>query len=148
MRKMELGETALGRHVLIEFYGCPSELIENNALIEQHMCGAANYSGATIVESVFHHFNPYGVSGAVIIKESHLTIHTWPEYGFVSVDVYTCGDSVNPWKAADYLSEKLQAKKTESIEVPRGTIDKIRQFAKQEMEETKVNPKEELEGVN
>ncbi|MFC4022441.1 adenosylmethionine decarboxylase [Oceanobacillus longus] len=138
---------ALGRHVLIEFYGCPSEVIEDHALIEKHMRGAAAYSGATIVESVFHHFNPYGVSGAVIIAESHLTIHTWPEYGFASVDVYTCGDSVNPWKAADYLSEKLQAKKTESSEVPRGMVDKIRQFAEQEIEEVRVKPKEELEGV-
>ncbi|MGJ9457301.1 adenosylmethionine decarboxylase [Oceanobacillus sp. CF4.6] len=139
---------ALGRHVLIEFYGCPSKVIEDNALIEKHMRGAADYSGATIVESVFHHFNPYGVSGAVIIAESHLTIHTWPEYGFASVDVYTCGDSVNPWKAADYLSEKLQAKKTESSEVPRGMVDKIRQFAEQEIEEVRAKPKEEeLEGV-
>ncbi len=143
---MGLEITALGRHVLIEFYGCPSDIIENNALIEKFMRGAADYSGATIVESVFHHFNPYGVSGAVIIAESHLTIHTWPEYGFASVDVYTCGDSVNPWKAADYLSEKLQAKKTESFEVPRGMVDKIRQFAEQEIEEVKVKP-QELEGV-
>ena len=142
---MGLEITALGRHVLIEFYGCPSEVIENNALIEQHMRGAADYSGATIVESVFHHFNPYGVSGAVIIAESHLTIHTWPEYGFASVDVYTCGDSVNPWKAADYLSEKLQAKKTESFEVPRGMVDKIKQFAEREIEEVLVKP--EMEGM-
>ncbi|KOO52627.1 S-adenosylmethionine decarboxylase proenzyme [Viridibacillus sp. FSL H8-0123] len=140
---MEL--STLGRHVLIEFYGCPSEVIENNALIERFMNEAADYSGATIVESVFHHFNPYGVSGAVIIEESHLTIHTWPEYGFASVDVYTCGDSVNPWKAADYLSEKLHATKTESFEIPRGMADKIRQFAEQEIDQIKV--KIELEGV-
>ncbi|ETT86541.1 adenosylmethionine decarboxylase [Viridibacillus sp. FSL R5-0477] len=137
--------STLGRHVLIEFYGCPSEVIENNALIERFMNEAADYSGATIVESVFHHFNPYGVSGAVIIEESHLTIHTWPEYGFASVDVYTCGDSVNPWKAADYLSEKLHATKTESFEIPRGMADKIRQFAEQEIDQIKV--KIELEGV-
>ena len=112
---MGLELRTLGRHVLIEFYGCPSEIMENNALIEQYMREAADYSGATIVESVFHHFNPYGVSGAVIIEESHLTIHTWPEYGFASVDVYTCGDSVNPWMAADYLAEKLKASKTESF---------------------------------
>lgn len=136
---------ALGRHVLIEYYGCSKEIIEDNGLIEQFMKEAADYSGATIVESVFHHFNPYGVSGAVIIAESHLTIHTWPEYGFASVDVYTCGDSVSPWKATDYLSEKLKAKKTESFEVPRGMVDKIRQFAEQEID--KVQVKQTLEGV-
>ncbi|GGG25816.1 S-adenosylmethionine decarboxylase proenzyme [Lysinibacillus alkalisoli] len=142
---MSLELRTLGRHVLIEFYGCPSDIMEDNALIEQYMREAADYSGATIVESVFHHFNPYGVSGAVIIEESHLTIHTWPEYGFASVDVYTCGDSVNPWKAADYLSEKLKAKQTESFEVPRGMADKIRQFAEKEIE--KIQVKSELEGV-
>ncbi|MUK90613.1 S-adenosylmethionine decarboxylase proenzyme [Ornithinibacillus sp. L9] len=142
---MSLELKALGRHVLIEYYGCPSEIIEKNALIEKLMREAADYSGATIVDSVFHHFNPYGVSGAVIIAESHLTIHTWPEYGFASVDVYTCGDSVSPWKAVDYLSEKLQAKKTESFEVPRGMVDKIRQFAERDIREVSVKP--ELEGV-
>ncbi|MGG0642539.1 adenosylmethionine decarboxylase [Sporosarcina gallistercoris] len=143
---MSLELSALGRHVLIEYYGCPSEIIENNKVIEQFMKEAADYSGATIVESVFHHFNPYGVSGAVIIAESHLTIHTWPEYGFASVDVYTCGDSVSPWKAADYLAEKLQAKKVESFEVPRGMVEKIRQFAEKEIEEVTVKPV--LAGVN
>jgi len=142
---MGLELRTLGRHVLIEFYGCPSEIMENNALIEQYMREAADYSGATIVESVFHHFNPYGVSGAVIIEESHLTIHTWPEYGFASVDVYTCGDSVNPWMAADYLAEKLKASKTESFEIPRGMADKIRLHAEQEIKNIQV--KVQLEGA-
>ncbi|AMW98985.1 adenosylmethionine decarboxylase [Rummeliibacillus sp. G93] len=145
---MGLELNTLGRHVLIELYGCPSEIIENNALIEQYMCEAADYSGATIVESVFHHFNPYGVSGAVIISESHLTIHTWPEYGFASVDVYTCGESVSPWKAGDYLAEKLKAKKVESFDFPRGTVEKIRQFANRELGKIQVKPEEyELEGA-
>ena len=142
---MSLELSALGRHVLIEFYGCPKNIIEDNKLIEKLMNEAADYSGATIVESCFHHFNPYGVSGAVIIAESHLTIHTWPEYGFASVDVYTCGDSVSPWKAADYLAEKLQSKKTESFEVPRGMADKIKGFAAEKIDRVQV--KQDLEGV-
>ncbi|AXI08349.1 S-adenosylmethionine decarboxylase proenzyme [Oceanobacillus zhaokaii] len=128
---MDLKNLALGRHVLIEYYGCTTEIIENNGLIEQYMREAADHAGARVVESVFHHFNPYGVSGAVIIAESHLTIHTWPEYDFASVDVYTCGDEVDPSKAADYLSVKLQAKKTELMEIPRGIAGKIKQFANQ-----------------
>lgn len=144
---MSIELSTLGRHVLIEFYGCPAEIIEQNKLIEQFMNEAANYSGATIVESCFHHFNPYGVSGAVIIAESHLTIHTWPEYGFASVDVYTCGDSVSPWKAAEYLEQKLQAKKTESFEVPRGMADKIRQFAQQEIAEITVKQEQYVEAT-
>lgn len=123
----------LGRHILIEYYGCDEEIIENNALIEQLMNEAAEKSGATIVNSVFHYFNPYGVSGAVIIEESHLTIHTWPEYGYASVDVYTCGDSVDPWIAANYLEEAFKAAKSESFEIPRGMADKIRDQARKEI---------------
>ncbi|RDW17259.1 adenosylmethionine decarboxylase [Oceanobacillus chungangensis] len=128
---MNLKNRALGRHVLIDYYGCTTEIIENNGLIEQYMQEAADYAGARVVESVFHHFNPYGVSGAVIIAESHLTIHTWPEYDFASVDVFTCGDEVDPKKAADYLTIKLQAKKTELTELPRGIAKNIKQFANQ-----------------
>jgi len=132
---MGLEKPALGRHVLIEYYGCTKEIIEDNALIEQYMREAADYAGATVVESVFHHFNPFGVSGAVLIAESHLTIHTWPEYDFASVDVYTCGDTVDPSKAADYLADKLQAKKTETMEIPRGMVDKIKMYADRELEQ-------------
>ena len=83
----------LGRHILIEFYNCNEEILASPELIEKHMNKAAKIANATIVNSVFHHFNPYGVSGAVIISESHLAIHTWPEYGYAAVDVFTCGDS-------------------------------------------------------
>jgi len=135
---MGLALSTLGRHVLVEFYGCPSEIIENNKLIEKVMNEAADYAGATIVESVFHHFNPYGVSGAVIIAESHLTIHTWPEYGYASVDIYTCGDSVSPWKAAEYLSEKLKANRTESLKYLEEWSIKFKQFAERDIKEVTV----------
>ncbi len=77
----------LGRHLLIEYYNCNEEILKNHELVEEYMNEAAKISGATIVNSLFHHFNPYGVSGAVIIQESHLSIHTWPEYGYAAVDV-------------------------------------------------------------
>lgn len=116
----------LGRHILVEFYNCDQGILADHEMIEKVMNEAALVSKATIVNSVFHHFNPYGVSGAVIIAESHLTIHTWPEYGYAAVDLFTCGDSVNPWIAFEYLSDKLLAEKWETSEVPRGAVDKIR----------------------
>lgn len=128
----------LGRHILIEYYGCDESIIEDNALIEKLMNEAALKSGATIVDSVFHYFNPYGVSGAVIIEESHLTIHTWPEYQYASVDVYTCGDSVDPWVAANYLETVFKAKKCESFEIPRGMADKIKNVASKQIKSFKV----------
>lgn len=102
----------------------------NNSTFTTHVVtssGTDTYS--TIVQSVFHHFNPYGVSGAVIISESHLAIHTWPEYGYAAVDVFTCGDKINPWTAFKYLEEVFKAERSESIEVPRGMVEKIRNFS-------------------
>ena len=79
--------TTLGRHVLIEYYNCDKDILKDHDKIEEIMNEAARVSGATIVESCFHTFNPYGVSGAVIISESHLTIHTWPEYGLSLIHI-------------------------------------------------------------
>lgn len=119
----------LGRQILIEFYNCNEETMASPELIEKYMNEAARIAEATIVDSVFHHFNPYGVSGAVIISESHLAIHTWPEYGYAAVDVFTCGDKINPWKAFDYLEKVFEADRSESTEIPRGMTEKIRKFS-------------------
>ena len=119
----------LGRHILAEFYNCDEEILNNHQLIEQYMNEAAIKAKATIVKSVFHMFNPWGVSGAVVIQESHLTIHTWPEYGYAAVDLFTCGDEVDPWLAFAHLKDKLNAEKTETLEIPRGIVDKIRVYS-------------------
>ena len=92
----------LGRHILVEYYNCDEEVLKNPKLIEEFMNNSALNAKATIVDSVFHHFNPWGVSGAVIIAESHLTIHTWPEYGYAAADFFTCGD-IDPWKSFELL---------------------------------------------
>lgn len=128
---MNIGQ--LGRHILIELYNCDKEILNDNQLIEKHMNEAAKISKATIVKSCFHVFNPCGVSGAVIIQESHLTIHTWPEYGYAAVDLFTCGEQVDPWIAFDYLRQKLKATKSETTEVPRGVVDRIKYYSKEDL---------------
>lgn len=130
----------LGRHILVEFYNCDKDMLNDYALIEEHMKKAAELAKATIVESVFHLFNPWGVSGAVVIQESHLTIHTWPEYGYAAVDLFTCGEEVDPWTAFTYLKNKLKADRTETLEVPRGIVDKIKKFSTEEIKEVKYKP--------
>ncbi|MBN2898339.1 MAG: S-adenosylmethionine decarboxylase proenzyme [Clostridia bacterium] len=119
----------LGRHILVEYYNCDAEILKDHKLIEEMMVAAAKKANATVVQSVFHLFNPWGVSGAVVISESHLTIHTWPEFGYAAVDLFTCGDSVNPWIAFDYLTESLKAERSESMEVTRGMVDKIKAYS-------------------
>ncbi|MGL4634238.1 MAG: adenosylmethionine decarboxylase [Cetobacterium sp.] len=133
----------LGRHILIEFYNCDEEILKNPILIKEHMNEAARIANATIVESVFHHFNPYGVSGAVIISESHLAIHTWPEYGYAAVDVFTCGDKIDPWTAFKFLEDVFKSDRSESIEVPRGMVDKIRNYSKKKLGKITFKPEEE-----
>lgn len=111
---------ALGFHILAEFYGCNKTCLDDIAEIEAFMVAAAVKAGAEVREVVFHKFSPQGVSGVVIISESHLTIHTWPELNYAAVDIFTCGKRVDPWIACAYLGEKLQAGKTYTIEVGRG----------------------------
>ncbi|KPU27467.1 S-adenosylmethionine decarboxylase proenzyme [Caloranaerobacter sp. TR13] len=131
----------LGRHILAEFYNCDKDILNDHALIEKYMNEAATEAKATIVKSVFHLFNPWGVSGVVVIQESHLTIHTWPEYGYAAVDLFTCGDEVDPWIAFDYLKEKLKAEKAETLEVPRGIVEKIKRFSDGKLDDIKVKHK-------
>lgn len=111
---------ALGRHLLIEYYGCDAEILNDVAQIEEAMTEAAHRTGATIVKSIFHLFNPHGVSGVVVIAESHLAIHTWPEYGFAAVDLFSCGQGVDPYAAVSYLGTRLGACSQEVQEIPRG----------------------------
>jgi S-adenosylmethionine decarboxylase len=114
---------SLGRHLLTEFYGCDREILNDPDRIKRIMEGAAITSGASIVQSVFHLFNPHGISGVVVIAESHLAIHTWPEYGYSAVDIFTCGEEVDPWRAHQYLKKKLKAGSTSTMELLRGKID-------------------------
>ena len=130
----------LGRHILVEYYNCDKAVLNSHGQIEKHMVEAAKKANATVVTSTFHMFNPWGVSGAVIIQESHLTIHTWPEYGYAAVDLFTCGDTVNPWIAFDYLQKKLGAEKTDSTEISRGLVDRIRKNSKEELGKITFKP--------
>ena len=113
---------ALGRHILAEFFQCDRDLLKDTDRIESSMSDAAEKCGATIVKSVFHTFNPFGVSGVVVIEESHLAIHTWPEYGYAAVDVFTCGETIDPRVAVEYLKEQLRAEEVTTVELKRGEI--------------------------
>ncbi|HCW93682.1 MAG TPA: S-adenosylmethionine decarboxylase proenzyme [Flexistipes sinusarabici] len=114
---------ALGKHILVEFYGCNPEKLKDTRMLQTEFENAADMSGATVVDSTFHTFSPYGVSGVVVIAESHLTIHTWPEYGYAAVDLFTCGDTVDPWKAFSYLKSVLESNNTSTIEMKRGQLN-------------------------
>lgn len=113
----------LGRHLLAEFYDCNSNILNNVQMIEDMMTEAAVACGATVVDKNFHLFSPFGVSGVVIISESHLAIHTWPEYGYAAVDLFTCGNSCDPKVAYDFLREKFHAGSAFYSELKRGLMN-------------------------
>lgn len=113
----------LGKHAIAELYDCDKELLNNVEKIEELLVESAIECGATIVEKCFHRFNPYGVSGVVIIAESHISIHTWPEYGYAAVDLFTCGTECKTKKAYDYLVSAFKSKKSIYNELQRGLLD-------------------------
>jgi spermidine synthase len=113
---------SLGRHIIVEYYDCDPMLMNDVVHIEQSMEQAAKTAGATIINSTFHYFSPYGVSGVVVIQESHLAIHTWPEYGYASVDLFTCGGEVDPWVAYKELKNLLKAGHGSALELSRGEM--------------------------
>jgi S-adenosylmethionine decarboxylase proenzyme len=113
---------ALGRHLLLELHDCNREALDDTDRIRDVMLKAAIDCGAVVLGNQFHHFNPQGVSGVIVIAESHLSIHTWPEYGYAAVDVFTCGTAVNPEIAAEVLINGLSAKNHSLMEVPRGVL--------------------------
>ncbi len=115
--------SALGRHILAEFYGCPMETLIDLEQIKQSMVAAALEAGAEVKETVFHQFSPQGVSGVVVISESHLAIHTWPEFGYAAVDVFTCGQTVDPWVSCNYLKQSFSAQNMSAREIERGIFD-------------------------
>lgn len=86
---------ALGRQVTLECYDCNRGILADPARMEQIFLEAAHKSGATVISSHFHAFEPQGISGVVIISESHFAVHAWPEYDYAAVDIFTCGESID-----------------------------------------------------
>jgi len=113
---------ALGRHLLLELLDCDPEALNSLDIVKTSMVEAAKRAQATIIDVVFHEFNPFGISGVVVIAESHLAIHTWPEYRYAAVDVFSCGESLQPQLAVDYLVEQLGAARASVVELQRGVF--------------------------
>lgn len=101
---------ALGRHLTIEYYDCNAGVLADTALMEKLFVDAAVKSGATVLESSFHAFEPQGVSGIVVICESHFAVHAWPEHDYAAVDIFTCGDQIDFELAAATLRDSLQSR--------------------------------------
>ncbi len=119
---------ALGRHLLLELRECNVAVLDDLKYLENALVSAAIESGATVLDKSFHQFAPQGVSGVVLIAESHLSLHTWPEHAYAAVDIFTCGTTVKIEVAADSLVRQLGSKDPSFLEVKRGVFVRERKL--------------------
>lgn len=118
-------EPSLGSHLLVELYGCNEDSLRLESTVGTAMRDAAVESEATVVAESFHEFKPWGVSGAVIIQESHYTIHTWPEHGYAAVDLFYCGGTVKVHKAIETLEQRFKPSRIKFLVVRRGLDSEV-----------------------
>ncbi|MBO8174289.1 MAG: S-adenosylmethionine decarboxylase proenzyme [Thermococcus sp.] len=117
-------DTPIGMHVVLDLYECDPQILDDIEKIEEILTKAAEIANSTIIDKRFHKFSPQGVSGVVVVSESHIAIHTWPEHGYAAVDVYTCGDHTMPLKASEYIIKELKCKRPTVVKLDRGLLFK------------------------
>ncbi len=120
---------SLGRQLLVELHGCHPETLKKVDTVREILTSAAKAAKATIVDVAFHEFSPYGVSGVVIIAESHISVHTWPEHKYAAVDIFTCGDTTVPEEVAQYVATRFRCRATSSVEMKRGIVESFSQVS-------------------
>ena len=102
---------SFGRHYIVDLIGCEEETLRLVGPTRQIFLRAAKDCGATIVDDLFHQYQPFGVSGVVLIAESHLSIHTWPEHRFAGVDIFTCGEEMDADVAIEIMKNEFCSQK-------------------------------------
>ena len=107
-------------HFLVELWDADQQMLNSVTEVRRILLESAQKARVTVLHSSFHQFNPVGVSGVVVIAESHITIHTWPEAGYAAADIFTCGDQALPEAAAQHLSHAFNAKQVEVTRIIRG----------------------------
>lgn len=112
----------LGRHTLCDLYDCKTNKLDDLEFIEKMLVECCRKANLTVVEVTFHKFEPIGISGVVVLAESHVTIHTWPEYNFASIDAFTCGENMSPDEVCKLIGESLNSKHIKIKNVKRGEL--------------------------
>ena len=112
--------STFGRHVAVDAWGVDFDMLNDSELLQSHMVEAAEACGATVLSVQARQFEPQGATVLVMLSESHLSIHTYPEKGFAAIDCYTCGETVDPQAAVDYLINVLKPARTYAKKLIRG----------------------------
>ena len=111
---------AVGTHLLLDLRRCDAGLLDDDRYIRESLTLAAETAGATVLSARFHKFSPMGVTGVVLISESHLCIHTWPEHGYAAVDIFTCGSAFQAQHAAEVVIDRLGCREPAITRLERG----------------------------
>lgn len=106
----------------MELRDCNPTILASLEEVRDALVSAAKKAKATVIDISFHEFNPFGISGMVVIAESHLSVHTWPEYGYAAVDIFTCGDLIKPEVAAASIIERFESRNPSMVEMKRGIL--------------------------
>ena len=110
----------LGIHIISQFYQCQEEILNNSQKIEEILLESCEKANATVIQHTFYQFSPQGVSGIVLLAQSHVSIHTWPEYKYAMVDILTCGDKADPWIIFEEIKERLKSTQFNKTQLTRG----------------------------
>ncbi len=119
---MPEGPITLGHHWIADLHGCPSALLDDRELIRRRLRETTERFGLTLLDVVSNKFEPQGVTAIGLLAESHLSIHTWPEYGYAAVDIFTCGSDQTLKAACRFIAESLQAKESTVVRLQRGVL--------------------------
>ncbi|WP_457625950.1 adenosylmethionine decarboxylase [Persephonella sp.] len=115
-------EKTLGLHILADLYGVDFDKLDHVEDVRALLEGAVKYAGLSKLSSHFHQFHPHGATGVILLEESHISIHTWPEHGYAAIDVYTCGGKEKTFKAMEYILKVLKPKRVDEKVAERGVV--------------------------
>lgn len=127
----------LGEHFILELYDCTRDTLDNLLKIQSTLLKAARIAGATIINHHFHKFSPQGVSGVIVIAESHLSIHTWPEHGYAAIDLFTCNMDMQLEGAFQLIKQEFKPLEMNIQRIERGILNP---------ELRRVDPSTQIEG--
>ena len=111
----------IAKHIIAEFYQ-PQNMVENSSKLKQMLLKAAKSACSTPLKTAIHKFPINGITGIILLAESHITIHTWPEIGYIAIDVFTCGKKTKPEKAINYFRTVFKPKKVKIQKIIRNNV--------------------------
>lgn len=129
----------LGKHIILEMWGCSKNVIDSIDQVKDALTKTAEAAKANLVNVVCHRFSPYGITGVAVLAESHISVHTWPEYEYAAVDIFICGSVVNSQDAASYITQAFHAKDISLLELKRGDL-LSKKLQESRLEEAGINP--------